>query len=156
MTCTQHDLEVRARATRRRVGYVAAATANLVLLWVANHLLDWQWPPFLTDDFSDLLPWVSFSLVATAVVDALWAWRDPAWFKHLGQLGLNAIGIVVAVRTWQIFPFDFSAYSFDWNLVARLVIAAGFLGMVASSITELVGLAHEGARDSGARGPSDG
>ena len=40
----------------RRVGYMAAAVVNTVMLWVANHLLGWGWPPFLTRSFEDLLP----------------------------------------------------------------------------------------------------
>lgn len=38
----------------RRVGYVAAAVVNGGMLWVANHLLGWGWPPFLTSSFEDL------------------------------------------------------------------------------------------------------
>lgn len=126
----------------RRAGYVAAAVVNLVLLWITNQLLDWGWPAFLTDDFEDLLPWVNASFLATIGVNLIWVWRDPAWFRHLGEAATNLISLVVAWRTWQIFPFDFSGYSFDWELVARILIVVGMVGAAIGTVVELVRLAR--------------
>lgn len=133
----------RMQAAGRRAGYVAAAIVNLVLLWGANQLLDWGWPAFLTDDFEDLLPWVNASFLATVGVNLIWVWRDPAWFRHLGEAVTNVISLVVAWRTWQIFPFDFSGYSFDWELVARILIVVGMVGAAIGAMVELVRLARD-------------
>ena len=126
--------------TTRRVGYVVAALVDGAVLWVANHLLGWGWPPFLTDGFEDLLPWVNMSLVSTIAVNLLWTWRDPAWFKRLAQLGLNAISLVVIVRSWQIFPLDFTGYWSGWATLARIALGIAFFGVVVDTVTRLVGL----------------
>lgn len=131
----------------RRAGYLVAAIVNLVVLWVVGHLLEWGWPPFLTPDFDELLPYITVSLVATAVVNLLWIVRDPEWFTHVGQIGLNGISLVVAVETWQIFPFDLSEYAPVWETVARAVIALAIFGLVIATMVELVGLIRSvGAR----------
>ena len=126
--------------TTRRVGYVVAGLVNGGMLWVANHLLGWGWPPFLTNEFEDLLPWVNVSLVSTIAVYMLWTWRDPAWFKHLAQLGLNAISLVVIVRSWQIFPLDFTGYWSGWETLARIALGIAFFGVVVDTVTRLVAL----------------
>ena len=132
----------------RRVGYLAAALVNGALLWLVNHLLGWGWPPFLTHQFEDLLPWIRVSLVATIAVNLLWTWRDPAWLKHLAQLALNAIALVVIVRSWQIFPVDFTGSWSGWETIARIAIGIAFFGVVVDTVTRLVALGRA-ARDHG-------
>ena len=122
----------------RRAGYIAAAAVNAVMLWVANSLLGWGWPPFLTAAFDHLLPWIDASLAATIAVNLLWAWRDPLWFRHLGQIGLNLISIMVVVRTRQIFPFDFTSYWTGWETLARIAIAVAFFGLIIDTVTRVV------------------
>ena len=126
--------------TGRRAGYLVAGAIHVLFLWIANNLLDRGWPAFLTDDFEDLLLYVNASLVVGIVVNLVWLWRDPAWLKHLGEIVSNVFSFVAAVRTWQIFPFDFSSYSIDWDPVARVVIAVGILGVSVATIVELVKL----------------
>jgi hypothetical protein len=128
------------KPTTRRVGYLVAAVVNGAMLWVANHLLGWGWPLFLTKAFEDLLPWVNVSLVAAITVNLLWTWQDPAWFKHLAQLVLNAISLVVIVRSWQIFPLDFTGYWSGWEALARVALGIACFGVVVDSVTRIVGL----------------
>lgn len=127
----------------RRVGYVVAALVNVAMLWVAGHLLGWGWPAFLTDAFDDLLPFVAVSLLLSAVVNLLWAASDPPWFKHVGQIAMNVVSLIVAVETWQIFPFDFSGYASFWEPLARTVIIVAAFGIVVSTCVELVRLVVE-------------
>lgn len=127
----------------RKAGYVAAALVSVGVLWVANHLAGWEWPPFLTNAFEDLLPWINVSLTATIAVDLLWAWRDPAWFKQLAQIGLDIISGVVIVRTWQIFPFDFTGYWPGWETVVRIAVGVAFVGVVVDTVTRLVDVSRE-------------
>ncbi len=132
--------------TTRRVGYVVAAMVNGAMLWVANHLLGWGWPPFLAATFEDLLPWVNASLAASIAVNVLWTWRDPNWLKHLAQLVLNAISLVVIVRSWQIFPLDFTGYWSDWETLARVAIGIALFGVIVDTVTRLVGLTRAAQR----------
>jgi hypothetical protein len=126
--------------TARRVGYLVAVFVNAVMLWVVNNLLGWGWPPFLTNAFDELLLVIDLSLAATTVVNLLWAWRDPWWFRHLGQIGLDAISVAVVVRTWQVFPFDFSGYWSGWSTLGRIVLAVAFCGLILDMTVRFVAL----------------
>ena len=124
----------------RRAGYIIAALINVVGLWIVHHLLEWDWPSFLTEDFRHLLPYITASFAATIIVNLLWAVRDPAWFRHVAQIGLNLVAIRAAVRTWEIFPFDFTGYASAWETVARVLIVLGLFGLMVATIVEVVRL----------------
>lgn len=129
------------RATRsrtgKRFGYSVAIAVNLALMFAANNFLEWGWPSFLTDDFELLLPLVNLSLTASIVANVIYLWFDPAWFKSVCQIVLGAIGLLVTIRTYQVFPFDFSAYDFNWEAVTRLVLVIGMIGMGIGLLVEL-------------------
>jgi hypothetical protein len=124
----------------RRAGSVFVAIVNGGMLWVANHLLGWEWPAFLAPTFEDLLPWVNMSLGAAIAVNLLWTWRDPAWLRHLGQLVMNAISLVVIVRSWQIFPLALTGYWSGWETLARIAIGIAFFGVIIDSVIRLADL----------------
>lgn len=133
---------VEAPTPGRKVGYFVAAIVDGVLLYVVNNLLEWEWPSFLTDDFSRVLTILNVSLVASLLVNLAWIVADPVWFKSTSQIGLNAISMVVTIRMWQVFPFDFTPYDFPWETLARITLVAGMVGLVVGSIVELVKLAR--------------
>jgi hypothetical protein len=124
----------------RRVGYLVAVLVNGTMLWVVNNLLGWRWPPFLTSAFDELLPVIDLSLTAAIVVNLLWAWRDPTWFRHLGRIGLDAISVAVVVRTWQVFPFDFSGYWSGWPTLGRIALGVAFIGLIIDVAIRFVAL----------------
>lgn len=132
----------------RRFGYLVAVTVNIAALWVVNQFLDWGWPPFLTGDFRDLLPILDVSFVAGVVVNLVWMASDPPWLRHAGQIGLDAVGLAVLVRTWQVFPFDLSDYSPVWETVARVAIVACIVLTVIATIVETVRLVRAAGRTS--------
>lgn len=122
-------------AVGRKVGYVVAAGVNLFALWVANQLLSWAWPPFLTGAFEELLPILTVSFVASAAVNLLWVVWEPAWFRHLAQAALDAIGVAVVVRTWQVFPFDLSS---GWETAARVALVLAVVAIGVATVVESV------------------
>ena len=130
----------RTPAPGRRGGYVIAIAMNAVGLWVTRRLLEWGWPRFLTDDFDELLPILTVSFVAGMVVNALFVVADPPRFKALCNVVTSVISLVVAVRTWQVFPFDFSSYAFDWTWVARVLIVIAAVGSGIAVVANLIGV----------------
>jgi hypothetical protein len=126
----------------RRSGYVIAIAVNVVMLYVVNNLLAWNLLPFLTDDFGRVLWLIDISLLATIMVNFVYLAYDQSWFRSLGQIGLNLISLVVAVRMYQVFPFDFSGSTFDWTQIARVVIIFTILGTAVGAIVEAVKLAR--------------
>ena len=126
----------------RQAGYTIAIVANLALLFVANNLLAWDVAPFLTGEFTTVLWLIDISLLATIAVNLAHIWYDPAWFKSACQIGLGSISMLVAIRMFQVFPFDFSAYEFDWERVTRFVIVLGMIGIGIGIVVEMVKLAR--------------
>jgi hypothetical protein len=129
----------------RRVGYLVTVVIDGLLLWGAHQVLGWGWPPFVTGAWEDVLPVLTLSFAAAMVVNALWVVCDPAWFRHLGAIVLNLTGLVVLVRMWQVFPFDFA--SDPWELLTRVVLAAGLFGIVVGTLVELGQLVRGDDRD---------
>ena len=130
----------------RRSGYVIAIAVNVVMLYVVNNLLAWNILPFLTDDFGRVLWLIDVSLLATIMVNFVYVAYDQRWFRSLGQIGLNLISLVVAVRMYQVFPFDFSGSTFDWTQIARMVIIFTILGTAIGAMVEALKLARLGLR----------
>lgn len=124
----------------KRLGYAVAVVVNAFLLFVVNNLLAWDLLPFLTDDFSKLVPLVSFSLMASIVVNVIYLGFDDAWFKAFSQIVLGAIGLAVTVRTIQVFPFDFSDAGFDWATLTRVVLVMVGAAIAISIVVETVRL----------------
>ena len=127
-------------ASARRFGYGVAAFANAIFLLIVNNLLEWGWFSWLTEDFETLLPIINLSLVASIVVNLAYIAYDAKWFKALCEAGLVTISLWVAIRTWQVFPFDFSAYSFDWERVTRTILVFAIIGMSIALIVNVVRL----------------
>lgn len=122
----------------RRAGYAAAIGVNLCLLYVARHLLDWGWPAFLTEQYTELLPIITLSFVATIAANVLFVFYDVGWLKLLANAVTAAIGFWVAVRTYQVFPFDFSGYDHDWSGAARALLVLFMICTAVGGLVELV------------------
>ena len=132
--------------TGRRFGYAAAAVVNAALLFVVNNLLEWDLLPFLTNDFDRVVPIIRVSLVATIVVNLIYLFFDPDWFKSLSQIGLLGISMAATERMYRIFPFDFSAYEFDWATVTRVLLILGMVGIVVAIVVEAAKLVTRAGR----------
>lgn len=124
--------------TTRRIGYVIAIAVNAAILYVVNHLLAWGWPPWLTDEFEEVLPILSISLLASILANVLYLGYDAAWFKSLTQVVVIGIAMAATIALFGVFPFDFSAYEFNWAVVARMVLILAMVGAGIAMITESV------------------
>ena len=128
------------RTATRKVGYVVAIIVNAVLLVIVNNILAWGWLSWLTEDFELLLPILNVSIVASIVANLIYLAYDAEWFKTLADTGLLVISLAVAIRTWQVFPFDFTGWDFDWAPVFRVVLAFAIFGMAIAVIVSVVRL----------------
>lgn len=128
----------------RKFGYFVAVMVNVVMLVLVNAVPGWRVLPFLTEDFVSLLWLVNLSMVASAFVNVAYLAYEAAWFKSVSQIGVTAIGLLAAIRTWQVFPFDFSPHTSPWENLTRLLIALAIFGSVVAILVELVRLAGRG------------
>ena len=135
MSTMQVDVSPVIRQAGRRLGYALAVIINLVMLIVVQNILEWGWLDFLTVEFAEVVPWISLSLAASVLVNLVYQVNDGPLVKSSGQLSSNLISIFVTFHVFQVFPFDFSSYDFNWGIVARIVL---ILAMVGAGIGMLV------------------
>lgn len=128
----------------RNVGYLVAVVVNSILLLMVNARPGRRVLPFLTEDFVGILWLVNLSLVASAGVNVVYLWYGSPWFKSVCQVGVSAVGLATAIRTLQIFPFDFSASAHNWAALTGLVLAVAIFGSVVAIVVELARLANRG------------
>jgi hypothetical protein len=129
----------------RRVGYVIAIAINAALLFVVNIEPGWQVLPFLTDSTTEVLGLVNLSFAAGLVVNAAYFVHDAAWLKSLGDLITAGVGLAVAIRMWQVFPFEFHG-SFDWALLVRILLVLTMVGTSIAIVVQVISLVRLGAR----------
>jgi ABC-type thiamin/hydroxymethylpyrimidine transport system permease subunit len=126
----------------RRTGYAIAAAINPALAYAINVRPGWQTVSFLTEDTRQLLGLVNLSLAAGLAANLVYLAHNPPWVKALGDLVTTGIGLAVLVRVWQVFPFDFGSYSFDWALLVRVLLVIAGAGAAIGLLVQLVLLAH--------------
>ena len=112
----------------RRVGYVAAVVINTVLWYVLNVRPGWRSASFLTDDTPQVLVLLNLSLLAGIVANLVYVLTDGPWVKTLGDLLTGTISLAVLIQVWRVFPFDFSAWTLNWGVIVRIVVAVAAAG----------------------------
>lgn len=127
----------------RRFGYSLGIVINVLLIFAINEWPGWQEVPFLTDETADILPLLNASLVISIVVNAVYLIRDPRWFKALGDAVTAVVSFAVILVTLVVFPFDFTAYSFDWAMLVTVMLWIGLIGSAIAVVANLVTMVRE-------------
>jgi ABC-type polysaccharide/polyol phosphate export permease len=144
MSTVRVDVPPVVRQAGRRLGYGLAVIINLVMLIVVQNILDWGWLDFLTVEFAEVVPWISISLAASILVNLVYQVNDGPLIKSSGQLSSNLISIFVTFYVFQVFPFDFSSYDFNWGIVVRILLILAMVGAGIGMLVEAYKLAsHE-------------
>ncbi len=120
----------------RRVGYGLAVAGNILLLFIVNNLVEWEFPSFLTADFDRVLPVLNASIVVSIVANAALVAYEAQWFKSLGQVVMSAFSLAVIVRLRSVFPFDFTPYDFNWEAVTKWILIVVMIALIISIIAE--------------------
>jgi len=126
----------------RRFGYAVAVLVNVALLVVANNILSWDLLPWLTAEFETVLPPVNLSLMAAVLANTVYMRNDRTVIRSTGQIVVSLVGAVAAFQMLAVFPFDFSAYSFSWGVVARVILVVTIVGSAIGIIAEAFKLAR--------------
>ena len=66
---------------------------------------------------------------------------DPPWLKSLGDLITSGIGLAVAIRIWQVFPFAFHGSAAWWSTAIRVLLILAIAGSAISIVVQAVSLA---------------
>jgi hypothetical protein len=126
----------------RRVGYGFAIGFNVLFLVVANNTFSLEIAPWLTDEFQEVLLIVNFWLGLGIFMNLVYMAYDEVRFKAATQAVLNIVSVAVIWRLLEVFPFDFSEYNFNWDLVVRGVLWLGLVGASIGVVVEVVRLAR--------------
>ncbi|HEX9846883.1 MAG TPA: hypothetical protein VGB33_00550 [Acidimicrobiia bacterium] len=141
MQATRVDVSPEVRRFGRRAGYIVAVIINVLMLIVVQNILDWDVLPFLTDRFEQVVPWVTLSLTAVIVANLIYLFKDAQAIRSTGGIVTNLISLIVTYQVYQVFPFDFSAYDFNWGVVTRVVLIVAMVGAGIGMLTESIRLA---------------
>jgi hypothetical protein len=89
-----------------------------------------------------VLPLLQLSLLATIAVNLVYLWYDPPAFRSIMQIGLSAIAVAVALRVYNVYPFDFSQYGPAWDVAARVLLILAIVGTIIGIVVEIVRFAR--------------
>jgi hypothetical protein len=140
---TTRELTRTARWSGQRAGSVVLVGLSAATLFAVHVWPGWAVVPFLTAATTQVLGVFTASLVLTALVHALDAVIDRPRLRAAGDVATSAVGLVVTVRLWQVFPFGF-APGFDWALLVRGVLVLALFGGVIGVVTGMVALVRGG------------
>ncbi len=129
----------RPSAGTRRTGYGLAILLGAALLVVLNASPGWQAIPFLTSDTAQVLWLVNLCLAAGIAANLVYLVYDPPWLRSLGDLTTTGIGLVTAIRIWQVFPFDLSS---GWSTAVRALLIVAIAGSCIALVVQIVTLAR--------------
>lgn len=127
-----------------RGGYAVAIAINLALIYAVHQL--WDVVPLLTGDFERLIWPMTASLAVGTIANFLYLVYDAPWFKSLSNIGVLGVSLAVTVRIYQVFPFDFSAFGFDWSQTARVFLWLVMIGTGLAMVVEAARLLSSGMR----------
>jgi hypothetical protein len=136
----------RPSAAARRVGYLVGIVFSAALLFVLNGQPGWQALPFLTSGTSQVIGLVNLSLAVSLAVNVVYLFYDPPWLKSLGDLVTAGIGLAVAIRVWQVFPFAFHGSAAWWSTAVRVLLVLVIVGSAMTIVVQVVSLARRGIR----------
>jgi hypothetical protein len=138
----------RSSGSWRTGSYVGAIVANVVLLYVARHLLAWR-VPFVTAAWADVLWAVELSLYVAIVGNAVLLSYDPTWLRHGVEVAQGLFGLQAAYWVWALYPFAFGPFDELARLLMLLVLVGLAIGVVVAAITTVVELVRESVRAPG-------
>lgn len=142
----QQEQKRRPSPAARRLGYLAAIAINVLLIFAINEWPGWREVSFLTDETTSVIPLVNAALVISVVINAIYLVADPRWLRALGEAVNAAVSFVVILVVFTVWPFDFSAWSFDWTMLVQIMGVIGLVGSLVAVITNLVTFTREVGR----------
>lgn len=125
---------VQPRQLARTSGYIVSIVIDMILLYVAQHLLDWNLP-WITSSWSDAVWAVSLSLTISIVANALLLAYDEPWFHHMVEFVTTGAALLAGYWIYVVFPFDFGS---EWNSLAHLVVVGVLIGLSVATVVTAV------------------
>jgi len=111
---------------------------SIIFFIIINYY--WDRIPFLTDDFSMLIPIYNFSIVLGVVFSISKIFIKNKGYALVTNLVTNIVFLVIAYNLWILFPFDTSVIGNQntWDIIFRGLILLPSIGVVIGSIAETI------------------
>lgn len=129
----------------RRFGYSVAIAINLLMVWIVGNLLGWELA-FLQPEFADLVPIIQLGLWVTIAANVVYIVDDRTAATRTARLVVDVVNLYVTFQIFEVFPFDFSAHTFNWGLVFRGVLIIALIGTAVSAVTHVAQIVTGGPR----------
>ena len=142
---TQTRIPEQLATAGRRFGYGVAIAINLVLVWIVGNLLEWELLGFLTAEFADLVPLIQLGLWVTIAANVVYIMDDRSFSTRAARLVVDVVNLFVTFRVFDVFPFDFSAHTFNWGFVFRAVLVIALIGTAIGAVVHLGQLSRSSA-----------
>lgn len=123
----------------RRAGYLAVIMITAGALAVIDFYPGWQAARFLTVAAGSLIGLVNVLLVALILVNMVYMAFDPPWLRLAGDLACSIIGLITAIRIWQVFPFFFVPAQ-PWVSIVRVLLVMAMAGTFAAIVVQIAKL----------------
>jgi len=106
----------------RRLGYVAAIIAMIVVIYILRHLREWGLT-ILTEDFSKCLFYIELSIYVSIGAQVLFIFYDHRWFRYFLEAISNIASVVALIMIYVIFPFSIEDGNWEkWIKIGILVV----------------------------------
>lgn len=130
----------RPRTGVRRFGYVVAILVNLILAWLVAVWPGWDVVPVLTEDTTEVLPFIYASITTGIVANLVYVADDRPAVKATGELVNALVGFVSVMRIWHVFPFELDGRWVGWEWLIYVALAGGAFGTAIGAVVQLVTL----------------
>jgi hypothetical protein len=122
----------------RRAAYAGSLLTSLVMLLLINVWPGWEVVPFLTPRTVLVLGAVNASIVARAIADLVNVVVDLPRPRAFGDIISIGFGLIAITQVWRVFPLD--VIGTGWEVVARVLLAIGFVGSLIGIVEAIVRL----------------
>lgn len=124
---------------------MVAVVVNLILMYVLNNLLRWDWRgfwgprsvlawPIITPRWADVLWAFNLSITISVVSYILLLLYDPLWLRRLAEIIRNLFGVLVLYTLYAVFPFDFGYDMID--KIVQWALLLTILGIVLGTVIQ--------------------
>ena len=116
----------------RRGEYIGSIIWNLIWLYVANHLMEWD-VKFINQHFSAVLWALNMNIVIQIGGNVVMFLFDIRLIRYLVKIVLEAANFLTLIIFYYIYPFNFAAYP-GWRFIDWLLPLMFIIGMVVSAL----------------------
>lgn len=119
---------------KHRAGFLVSIIFNIILYYIANNLLNWN-ISFIAPTFANVLWIVNYFLLAAIIINLIFIFYHPNWFRNLLHVIIDVLFILTAYTFFTVFPFIVGE---GLAIALKILIALVIVGSVISMIIHVV------------------